>query len=92
MVFILLTWVHSLTREQLNAVAMIPLRHRKRKRIKGHYRRKIIFEFDEELYHKRNLVETAFSVLKRIYGEEVKARKYWNQVIVKDLWFVTYEF
>jgi transposase len=72
--------IHSLTREQLNAVAMIPLRHRKRKRIKGHYRRKMIFEFDEELYHKRNLVETAFSVLKRKYGEEIKSRKYWNQV------------
>jgi len=72
--------IHSLTREQLNAVAMIPLRQRKRKRIKGHYRRKMIFEFDEELYHRRNLVETAFSVLKRKYGEEIKSRKYWNQV------------
>ena len=72
--------IHSLTREQLHAVAMIPLRQRKRKRIKGHYRRKMILEFDEELYHKRNLVETAFSVLKRKYGEEIKSRKYWNQV------------
>ena len=72
--------IHSLTREQLNAVAMIPLRHRKRKRIKGHYRRKMIFEFDEELYHKINLVETAFSVIKRKYGEEIKSRKYCNQL------------
>ena len=39
-----------------------------------------ILEFDEELYHNRNMVETMFSVLKRRYGEEVKARKYWNQV------------
>ncbi len=44
---------------------MIPLRQRKRKRIKGHYRRKMMFEFDEELYHKRNLVETAFSIIKK---------------------------
>lgn len=72
--------IHSLTREQLNAVAMIPLRHRKRKTVKGHYRRKMIFEFDEELYHRRNQVETAFSVLKKKYGEEIKSRKYWNQV------------
>jgi len=72
--------IHSLTREQLHAVAMIPLRHRHRKRIKGHYRRKMIFEFDDGLYHRRNLVETAFSVLKRKYGEEINSRKYWNQV------------
>lgn len=72
--------IHWLTREQLNAVAIIPLRQRKRKRIKGHYRRKMILDFDEELYHRRNLVETAFSVLRRKYGEEIKSRKYWNQV------------
>ncbi|WP_394346223.1 transposase [Methanolobus halotolerans] len=71
--------IHSITREQLNAVAIIPLRQRKRKKIKGHYRRKMLLEFDEELYHKRNLVETMFSVLKRKYGEETKARKHWNQ-------------
>ncbi len=72
--------IHSLTREQLEAVAMIPLRQRKRKRIKGKYRRKMVWEFDEELYHNRNLVETMFSVLKRKYGEAVRAKKYWNQV------------
>ncbi|QLC49345.1 IS5 family transposase [Methanolobus zinderi] len=72
--------IHSLTREQLQAIAIIPLRHRKRKRIKGKFRRKMIQEFDEKLYHNRNLVETTFSVLKRKYGEEIKARKYWNQV------------
>jgi quaternary ammonium compound-resistance protein SugE len=71
--------IHSLVREELEAVAMIPLRERKRKKIKGKYRRKMIDEFEEILYHCRNLVETMFSVLKRKYGEEVKARKYWNQ-------------
>ncbi|WP_340820853.1 IS5 family transposase [Methanolobus sp. WCC4] len=71
--------IHSLTREQLEAIAMIPLRERKRKRIKGYYRRKMVWEFDKELYHKRNLVETMFSVLKRKYGEEIKAKGYWNQ-------------
>ncbi|WP_321417767.1 IS5 family transposase [uncultured Methanomethylovorans sp.] len=71
--------IHSLVREELDAVAMIPLRERKRKKIKGKYRRKMIDEFEEILYHCRNLVETMFSVLKRKYGEEVKAKKYWNQ-------------
>ncbi len=42
-------------------------------------------EFDEEIYHRRNLVETMFSVLKRKYGESLCARKYRNQV--KDVKF-----
>jgi Transposase DDE domain. len=72
--------IHSLTREQLESIAMIPLRQRKRKRIKGVYRRKMVWEFDKELYHNRNLVETMFSVLKRKYGEEIRAKRYWNQL------------
>jgi hypothetical protein len=36
--------------------------------------------FDDERYRERNKVETAFSVLKRRFGEELKARKYWYQV------------
>jgi transposase len=71
--------IHSLTREQLESIAMIPLRQRKRKRIKGKYRRKMEREFNRELYHNRNLVETMFSVLKRKYGEEIKAKRYRNQ-------------
>jgi hypothetical protein len=38
------------------------------------YRRKMPHEFDEELYHNRNLVETMFSVLKRKYSEEIKEK------------------
>jgi hypothetical protein len=49
---------------------MIPLR--KRKRIKGKDRRKMVWEFAEELYHNRNQVETMFFVLKRKYGGEKK--------------------
>jgi predicted enzyme involved in methoxymalonyl-ACP biosynthesis len=37
-------------------------------------------EFNRELYHNRNLVETMFSVLKRKYGEEIRAKMYWNQL------------
>jgi transposase len=72
--------IHSLVREELEAIAMIPLRQRKRKKIKGKYRKKMIKEFEEILYYVRNLAETMFSVLKRKYGEEIKARNYWNQV------------
>jgi len=40
----------------------------------------MIQEFEKLLYNIRNLVETMFSVIKRKYGEEIKARKYWNQI------------
>jgi hypothetical protein len=32
-------------------------------------------EFDEDIYHYRNLIEPMFSVLKRKYREELRARK-----------------
>ncbi len=40
----------------------------------------MIWEFDRKLYHNRNQVETMFSVLKRKYCEEVRAKRYWNQL------------
>lgn len=43
---------------------------------------------DRGLYHRRNLVETAFSVLKRRYGENLKARKHRN--LVKEIKLVIY--
>ena len=72
--------IHVLIRENMNSSPLIPVRQRKRKKINGKYRRKMVEEFDEKLYHSRNLVETMFSVLKRKYGEEIKSRKHRNQV------------
>ena len=72
--------LHRLIRDDLNAHSVIPLRERRRKRINGFYRRAISREFDFTVYHRRNLVETAFSVLKRKFGECLKSRKFRNQV------------
>ena len=36
--------------------------------------------FDSERYREKNKVETAFSVIKRRFGEDLKARKCWYQV------------
>ena len=72
--------IHELIRESLNSCSLIPVRNRKRKRISGYYRRRIAQSFNEEKYHQRNMVETAFSVLKRKFGETLKARKYRLQV------------
>ncbi|MDD1677819.1 MAG: transposase [Methanomicrobiales archaeon] len=72
--------LHELVREDLKAYSLIPVRDRKRKRIGGRYRRELSREFDERTYHRRNLIEMAFSVLKRRFGESLKARKYRYQV------------
>jgi hypothetical protein len=72
--------IHRLIRDTLNSCSLIPLRTRKRKRIAGYYRRRIMLLFDPNLYHQRNTVETVFSVLKRKFRESLKARKYRLQV------------
>ena len=72
--------IHELIRDTLNSGSLIPVRNRKRKRISGYYRRRIAQSFDDEKYHQRNKVETVFSVMKRKFGESLKARKYRLQV------------
>jgi len=72
--------IHELIRDSLQACSLIPVRNRKRKRISGYYRRRIAQSFDQEKYHQRNMVETVFSVLKRKFGESIKARKYQLQI------------
>jgi len=72
--------LHRQIREDLGASSLIPVRDRRRKKIHGKYRRELARAFDEDLYHRRNVVETTFSVLKRGYGENVRSRTYRNQV------------
>jgi hypothetical protein len=73
--------IHELIRDTLTSCSLIPVRNRKRKRISiYYYRRQIALSFDQEKYHQRNKVETVFSVLKRKFGESLKARKYRLQV------------
>jgi len=72
--------IHRLIRDDLNAYSLIPVRTRKRKRIFGVYRRELARSFDQARYHQRNKVETVFSVLKRKFGESLKARKFQAQI------------
>jgi transposase len=72
--------IHELIRDTLKSCSLIPVRNRKRKRISGYYRRRIAQSFDQEKYHQRNKVETVFSVMKRKFGESLKARKYRLQI------------
>jgi len=72
--------IHELIHDSLNSFSLIPVRERKRKRISGYYRKRLSDSFDLDRYHQRNKVETVFSVLKRKYGESLKARRYRLQV------------
>jgi hypothetical protein len=72
--------IHELIRDSLNSCSLIPVRNKKRKRISGYYRKRIAQNFDEDKYHQRNKVEMIFSVLRRKYGEVLKARIYRLQI------------
>jgi hypothetical protein len=72
--------VHVLIRGEIKAESIIPLRERKRKKVKGKYRKKLHLIFDKTKYNKRNIVKTTFSVVKRKFGKTLRARKFRNQV------------
>ena len=64
--------IHRVIREELGADSQIPVRIGLTKT--GKYRKELIFGLDKEKYHKRNIVETVNSVMKRIFGEENRGR------------------
>ncbi len=72
--------IHELIRDTFNSCFLVPVKNRKRKRMSKYYRRRLAYAFDEEKYHQRNKVETVFSVLKRKFGEALKARNYRLQI------------
>ena len=72
--------IHALIREEIKADSIVPLRERKRKKIKGKYRKQLYLIFDNNRYNRRNIVEAIISVVKRKFGETIRARKIYNQV------------
>ena len=72
--------LHRQIREEIGANSIIPVRKWKGKIHSGKYRKEMYSKFDDDRYRERNKVETAFSVLKRRFGEDLKARKYRCQV------------
>lgn len=72
--------IHTVIREEIKADSIIPLRKRKRKKIRGKYRKQLHLIFDKVKYNQRNIAETTFSVVKRKFGETLRARKFRNQV------------
>jgi hypothetical protein len=66
--------IHRLIREDLHADSIIPIRSWNNDVIGGTYRQEMALQFDEVRYRKRQLVENKFSVLKRKFGSDLKAR------------------
>nr|WP_246269975.1 IS5 family transposase [Methanofollis tationis] len=72
--------LHRQIREEIGADSVIPVRTWKGKIYSGKYRQEMYASFDAERYAERNKVETAFSVMKRKFGEGLKARIFWYQI------------
>jgi len=64
---------HRLT-VQLSSKPMIPVRRVGDYRVWTSYRKKMLRHFDEPIYHRRSLVETVNSVMKRLMGSCVQSR------------------
>ena len=68
--------IHCLIREDLHADSIIPIRSWNNEDIGGFYRQEMALNFDEVRYRKRQQVENRFSVLKRKFSGDLKARSY----------------
>jgi Transposase DDE domain len=68
--------LHRQIREDLHADSIIPIRSWKNEVVGGAYRKEMATMFDEARYRRRQLVENKFSVLKRKFGGDLKARKF----------------
>jgi hypothetical protein len=68
--------IHRLIREDLHADSIIPIRSWNNGVVGGTYRQEMALQFDDVRYRKRQLVENKFSVLKRKFSGDLKARRF----------------
>jgi hypothetical protein len=66
--------IHRLIREHLHANSVIPIRSWNNEVIGGSYRQEMAYLFNYIIYPRRQLVENKFSVLKRTFSGDLKAR------------------
>jgi hypothetical protein len=66
--------IHRLIRQDLAADSIIPIRSWNNEIIGGTYRQEMVLKADDPRYRQRQLVETMFSVLKRKFSGDLKAR------------------
>jgi hypothetical protein len=68
--------IHWLIREDLHAKSVIPIRSWNNEIIGGTYRQEMAHQFNTIVYPRRQIVENRFSVLKRKFNGDLKARKF----------------
>ena len=68
--------IHRQIREELHADSIIPIRSWNNEVIGGTYRQEMASKFDDVRYRRRQLVENKFSVMKRKFSGDLKARKF----------------
>lgn len=68
--------IHRLIREVLHANSVIPLRSWNADFVGGTYRQEMATRFNDIIYPRRQFVENKFSVLKRKFSGDLKARKF----------------
>ena len=66
--------IHRLIREDLHANSVIPIRSWNNEIIGGTYRQEMACQFNDIIYPRRQIVENKFSVLKRKFDGDLKAR------------------
>jgi len=72
--------IHRQIREDLHADSIIPIRSWNNEIVGGTYRQEMTQRFDNSRYRRRQLVENKFSVLKRKFSGDLKARKFCTQL------------
>ena len=72
--------IHRLIREKLHANSVIPIRSWNNEIIGGTYRQEMARQFNNIIYPRRQLVENKFSVLKKKFRGDLKARKFRIQI------------
>jgi transposase len=68
--------IHRLIREDLHANSVIPIRSWNNEIIGGKYRQEMAHQFNDVVYPRRQIVENKFSVLKRKFSGDLKARRF----------------
>ena len=87
--------IHTLIHDEFGAESIIPVRLWGNKIPNGKYRRQMYTDFPKKKYGMRNLVETTFSVIKRIIGGKIsskKPRKQRREVKLKCICYLTHRF
>ncbi len=71
--------IHRLIREDLHANSVIPIRSWNNEIVGGTYRQEMAQQFNDIIYPRRQIVENKFSVLKRKFSGDLKARRFFIQ-------------